>query len=1244
MTSEALNIKLQLDVGDITAGVKKVKAQLSGMADKVKQSIPKINTESKKAKDSLAQVGDAGDKVKRSMAGIGDEAKKSLSGVVAQSKRVTDALNAMGVASNKSKSSSTTGDMAESTGEASAALEELQGTMDDILTLNFFGLLSRGLPDFKKDIEGVKAGFAAFIQDVKDSFYEFDVWGETLKELFVNLKKNFKDLGNSLAPLIKNVALLTGKILALGTVLAGVLATINAIKVSKLAKELSTVSQQAGFSAQAYQEWAYVLEKAGIEASELGEIMKTLTESQVDVIDGNEDMINAYKRLGMSVEEVKSMNQEELWNATIKALQNIENTTERTSIAYKLFAEDTAKLTTVLNLSNEQTQQLIASYNQLGGAMSKELIHNSNVLQGALLNLRVAWEGLKNTLAQYVIPVVIVVVEWLTKAIVAVNTFLKAFFNIDTTPMTESMSSGMNNVSGSLENVEGSADKATDAVEKLKRVTMGFDELNIVADPNSAAKSDTDTSGTGADTGIADIGKFDTGKSVFLEASKQAEELKKKIEDFVEKFKTQIGIIGTALGALGVAKLIEGLGKALGFGDKFLAVMKTIKGLATSAIIITLQYTLVHDFLDKYIKGGDFKDYIKGLFVAALGTALLYATWGAGGLVLGLGVTAVAAIKAVIDNGGITNIESAVVALTGLASAIGAVYVAWNKLGLSKLINTIVAFGKAVGGSEAATSALAMVAPKLLPLVDAFRKVGTVVATFVSGLSAGAVLTIAGIITGIASAAYFLYENWEKVTAATKKWIDTGIKPILDDMKKSWDNLKDAVKDAGKALVDAVPDSVKKKLKEIWEGIKDVIEKTKEWFKSIDWIEGIGKVFETVGGIIVGVLGSVLAGAIQGAIKAIAGFVKAISGIVEIVSGVFQVIVSIVTLDGQGFIDGCWAIYEGCIDAFKGMYDATIGVVVEWFKGVVNWCTKLWDELVGHSIIPDMCEAIIEWFNTLYDNTIGVIVQWVKDVIAKVKDMWNQIKTWFNSNVAPKFTKQYWQTKFDTIRQAASDKLNAAKTAITGVWNTIAGWFKSNVAPKFTLSYWQQKFDTIRKAASEKVNAAKTAITGVWGTVSSWFRSSVAPKFTTNYWSQKFGTIKEGARSAFNGIISIVEKAINGIINKLNTLSWKIPDWVPKYGGEKFGFNLRTVSIPRLATGGIATSSVLANVGEAGREAILPLENNTGWMDALADRIAARNSAPTKVALVIDGKELGWATINNINAITKQTGGLQLSL
>ena len=108
-----------------------------------------------------------------------------------------------------------------------------------------------------------------------------------------------------------------------------------------------------------------------------------------------------------------------------------------------------------------------------------------------------------------------------------------------------------------------------------------------------------------------------------------------------------------------------------------------------------------------------------------------------------------------------------------------------------------------------------------------------------------------------------------------------------------------------------------------------------------------------------------------------------------------------------------------------------------------------------------------------------------------------------------------------------------------------------------------------------------------------------------------------------------------------------MPDWVPNLGGKRFGFNISTISAPRipyLANGGIVNSATLAMIGERGKEAVLPLENNTGWMDALADKLSARNNAPSKIVLMLDSKELGYATINSINNITSQTGRLQLNV
>lgn len=46
--------------------------------------------------------------------------------------------------------------------------------------------------------------------------------------------------------------------------------------------------------------------------------------------------------------------------------------------------------------------------------------------------------------------------------------------------------------------------------------------------------------------------------------------------------------------------------------------------------------------------------------------------------------------------------------------------------------------------------------------------------------------------------------------------------------------------------------------------------------------------------------------------------------------------------------------------------------------------------------------------------------------------------------------------------------------------------------------------------------------------------------------------------------------------------------------------------LPKLARGGIVDGPTVAMVGERGKEAVMPLENNTGWMDVLVDKIAGR--------------------------------------
>ena len=132
-------------------------------------------------------------------------------------------------------------------------------------------------------------------------------------------------------------------------------------------------------------------------------------------------------------------------------------------------------------------------------------------------------------------------------------------------------------------------------------------------------------------------------------------------------------------------------------------------------------------------------------------------------------------------------------------------------------------------------------------------------------------------------------------------------------------------------------------------------------------------------------------------------------------------------------------------------------------------------------------------------------------------------------------------------------------------------------------------------------------------------------------------------KSVINWVLDKVEKTINIPIRGINSAIGIIN----KIPGVNIGL-IGELRIPRLAKGGIATFPTLAEIGERGPEAVLPLSGpqSQAWMNTLSDMIAQKsgsNSQPTKVVLQIGERELGWATIGAINGITEQTGTLQLT-
>ena len=298
-------------------------------------------------------------------------------------------------------------------------------------------------------------------------------------------------------------------------------------------------------------------------------------------------------------------------------------------------------------------------------------------------------------------------------------------------------------------------------------------------------------------------------------------------------------------------------------------------------------------------------------------------------------------------------------------------------------------------------------------------------------------------------------------------------------------------------------------------------------------------------------------------------------------------------------------------------------------KNLLAPLKKIWDTFKSSGALKTIVSVIEAIGGVIFGLATGPIAGAVNAIIAGINGIIEMVTGAVEIvsgviNFIVSLVTLDFQGMWDAIKQI----FGGVKDFFVGLWDTVIG---SIVAFFEGIINW---FNEIGAVIDNVLNNIAMSFKQVWASIGNWFKTKVLVIFTKEFWVRTFDTIKQGMKSAMNGVIGVVENAVNWIVRQLNKLHWNIPDWVPLLGGKSFGFNIREVHIPRLATGGIATRSVIANIGENGTEAILPLDKNTGWMDKLANKISNQGT-PSKIVLMVGEKELGWATINSINDITR---------
>ena len=273
--------------------------------------------------------------------------------------------------------------------------------------------------------------------------------------------------------------------------------------------------------------------------------------------------------------------------------------------------------------------------------------------------------------------------------------------------------------------------------------------------------------------------------------------------------------------------------------------------------------------------------------------------------------------------------------------------------------------------------------------------------------------------------------------------------------------------------------------------------------------------------------------------------------------------------------------------------------------------------------------AMIAFNAVLMANPVGLVVAALVGLVAAFVYLWNNVEGF----------REFWKSAWNTIKSLAKSAWTAIRkyfsdawAAIKKTWSAVTAYFRgiwSGIKSAFNSakSWFSQTFRNAWNGIKSIWNGAKSFFVGIWSgikgafsSVGSWFGSTFRKawsniksafnswgSFFSGLWSKvksKFGSIGSSigsamgnaVRSGMNGVISKVQSTINkgiGFINSAIRLANKLP-------GINVG-TVPTISLPRLAKGGVLEKGQVGILEGTGAEAVVPLENNRAWLSKVAE-------------------------------------------
>lgn len=383
----------------------------------------------------------------------------------------------------------------------------------------------------------------------------------------------------------------------------------------------------------------------------------------------------------------------------------------------------------------------------------------------------------------------------------------------------------------------------------------------------------------------------------------------------------------------------------------------------------------------------------------------------------------------------------------------------------------------------------------------------------------------------------------------------------------------------------------------------DMLKNGFSWLKEILMVVGVA--LAAIGAIILGAP-ALIAGIVAGIVALVATLVVVIKEHWQQICDFFSMI-------------GTW-IYNNVIkpvaDFFVGLWNGIVTGVTTAISAVKSFLSTIAMWLYTNVIQPvvnffmtyiyPFIEKIAEIVAKIIEIVVTLVSVGVQFLVSKFLEFVN----WINTNVVQpviQFFTNLWNgivSVFSTIAEwfttQFTNAVNGIKTAFSvvgeffsGIWNSITTTF-ANVA-----SWFGGVFSSAVEAIKSFFSPLGEFFQGVWNNIVSIF-TTIGAKISD--------AISGAVKGAINTVLSGAAGIINGFISAINA-AISVINAIPGVSISK----ISPLEVPALAKGGIIESPTTALIGEAGTEAVMPLENNTGWIGVLASMITQemRNIRPT---------------------------------